>query len=1021
MHVVFVSVCEKRAIKRTRAILDSYALRVGDHSWATPITQEALMEVKRALKSTATRQTAVACYRNFGNQRMDLMWIIGSQRRFGLNGVFPVNSTQTRRKIYMPTWLRIAALLVEVAGLTHDWGKASQGFQQKLRAKKSQPDPARHEWLSTKLLHNWRRHQNWDSAWDSLAKILEKDVRELPVCKKIGLNSGESTLNYLIATHHRLFGPKDPKNAGSIDHSNHLRESALSSDWRCTRAKANDLNIHKLEPLWERLHKREETSEDPLFWRGLATISRAALILADHSVSARVYREKIAAKTTIYANTRREKEKSKLNQPLGWHLETVSTQARQILTDMMTMDWPSLSPQSVAEILQPAPTSSRYAWQDHAISVLESAHFTPTLVLNMAATGSGKTRMNAKLACALRPTNQVRFTTVLNLRSLTLQTGDAYREELKIQPDELSVVIGSALSRQLHETLKTTQPMQKADVEEVDEDGNPPEEIFEVLGEIMAPGKENALLQAMIKPQDRRLVLSPVLVSTIDYVVAAGEPQKQGHHALALIRVLNSDLIIDEIDSYDPSPLVAVLRVVQMAGLLGRHVIASSATLSRPVADALIRMYDSGLRLRMALLQKQLDYHCAFIDDRLPAERFVVESSDFAMQRYEARLTKQMNFLRQNAQKNAFRRPCLATISESEQSIEGWHEEIASQVAQMHAAHCWHFSPKKRISIGLVRIANIKRAIPVAQYLAEKLPCAYVAAYHGQDLFIQRFLKEYYLDRWLKRHPRKEQPLDEHLRQCPEFQRWVNQKTMDEIIFVVVATPVEEVGRDHDFDWAVVEPSSSQSIVQLCGRVNRHRLQHIKSPNIAILQFNARAIEDKSIVFCRPGLETKDFRYPTHDMGELLNWSELDTIDARLRFEDHPLAQADDQSLRETLKSPLRELIDKPTDWMKESTYAAHPLRDRESQTRWRVNREGQFERWEVGSEQAMWIGHALNQCSVPANAWLSWDWEALYEEADRLSIDDDMALSVELPSYQDQSTDNLWWHPAFGITSNLG
>lgn len=42
--------------------------------------------------------------------------------------------------------------------------------------------------------------------------------------------------------------------------------------------------------------------------------------------------------------------------------------------------------------------------------------------------------------------------------------------------------------------------------------------------------------------------------------------------------------------------------------------------------------------------------------------------------------------------------------------------------------------------------------------------------------------------------------------------------------FIVVATPLEEAGRDHDFDWAVIDPSSAQSIVQTSGRVNRHRL-----------------------------------------------------------------------------------------------------------------------------------------------------------------------------------------------------
>ena len=41
---------------------------------------------------------------------------------------------------------------------------------------------------------------------------------------------------------------------------------------------------------------------------------------------------------------------------------------------------------------------------------------------------------------------------------------------------------------------------------------------------------------------------------------------------------------------------------------------------------------------------------------------------------------------------------------------------------------------------------------------------------------------------------------------------------------------MEEVGRDHDFDWAIIDASSVQSIVQTAGRVNRHRLEKYSNP-----------------------------------------------------------------------------------------------------------------------------------------------------------------------------------------------
>ena len=54
MHVIFISACQKRAIPRSRAILDSYALRAGERCWMSPMTTEGLQEVRAALARSAT-------------------------------------------------------------------------------------------------------------------------------------------------------------------------------------------------------------------------------------------------------------------------------------------------------------------------------------------------------------------------------------------------------------------------------------------------------------------------------------------------------------------------------------------------------------------------------------------------------------------------------------------------------------------------------------------------------------------------------------------------------------------------------------------------------------------------------------------------------------------------------------------------------------------------------------------------------------------------------------------------------
>jgi CRISPR-associated endonuclease/helicase Cas3 len=67
-------------------------------------------------------------------------------------------------------------------------------------------------------------------------------------------------------------------------------------------------------------------------------------------------------------------------------------------------------------------------------------------------------------------------------------------------------------------------------------------------------------------------------------------------------------------------------------------------------------------------------------------------------------------------------------------------------------------------------------------------------------------------------------------------------------IFVVLASR-RRVGRDHDYDWAVVEPSSMRSIIQLAGRILRHRKQIPATPNVCLLNQNYRSLLQKKCVF----------------------------------------------------------------------------------------------------------------------------------------------------------------------------
>lgn len=75
---------------------------------------------------------------------------------------------------------------------------------------------------------------------------------------------------------------------------------------------------------------------------------------------------------------------------------------------------------------------------------------------------------------------------------------------------------------------------------------------------------------------------------------------------------------------------------------------------------------------------------------------------------------------------------------------------------------------------------------------------------------------------------------------------------------MVLGSPVTEMGRDHDYDWAVVEPSSMRSLIQLAGRVWRHRpLRECTEPNLLVLDHNLRFwSQPEQRAYSQPGFET---------------------------------------------------------------------------------------------------------------------------------------------------------------------
>jgi len=95
MNILLVSECNKKALTETRRIIDQFAERKGERTWQTAITMEGLNTLRRILKRTARRNTAVACHWIKSNNQTEVLWVVGNIRKFNDKGSVPTNTTPT--------------------------------------------------------------------------------------------------------------------------------------------------------------------------------------------------------------------------------------------------------------------------------------------------------------------------------------------------------------------------------------------------------------------------------------------------------------------------------------------------------------------------------------------------------------------------------------------------------------------------------------------------------------------------------------------------------------------------------------------------------------------------------------------------------------------------------------------------------------------------------------------------------------------------------------------------------------
>jgi CRISPR-associated endonuclease/helicase Cas3 len=1045
IDVVIISSSRKRAIGRTQAVLDRYASRMGDATWTTKITAEGLETLRRALRRTASRNMAVLCMKREGRgsgARMRQAWVVGNRAFFGADWKTPVFVTKvaTRARTVdrnAPAWIGDAKRVAAISGLFHDLGKNNGFFAQKILKATPIADPIRHEWLSTCLITTMLKTPGLglDKAWAQAAvsaNDAQLDKRELAFFPN-GVPGPAEAVLACVATHHRLYQERGEQSK-ILGPNAFLRESGQVGERPSSISPA--LNREMAKPFTTDIRDEvaramkwllAEHERRPDYWRAITIMARAALILADHKVSSEQFGGKHLA-NEAYANSRN----GKLNQPLRWHLQSVGRLAATMVVRMTELvdELDGLDVQALDSI--EAPAEGRFAWQQtaaDAIAFARSERATSPMLINViASTGSGKTRCCARLAVRAAQGDKVRFATLLNLRALTLQTGYAYSRQLDVSESDLAVVIGDTMTRKAFEAQRME--------DSANEDG-----MVRDLGEDIEIRGDPALLPEWLehfigdKVNLRAMISAPVLVSTADYMVAAGEPGAQARHIMPLLRLLSSDLVLDEIDNYDSGAVVAILRLIQMAALFGRNVIASSATLTPTLARAITRFYAHGAAMRAALTgSDKPDFVVATLSDMAEPVVGPFSTVDAAVEAFSRHVTGICAALR--ASTAPARRTVMVRMEKSE---KGFFDGITHGVDHLHKRNAWlSVEHGKPMSVGLVRVANIKAAMRVAAHLRQTLShfkprivCYHSRLFHGHRLIIERAL-----DRMLNRTEQHDQPVHGHT----SVRKHLERADVEQGMFIVVATPVEEVGRDHDFDWAVIEPSSSQSIVQTAGRVRRHRPGPAPAENVAILQFNFKESQFAETgktghpVFLRPGNEAHGEPFPTHDIEELLDWTDIGrSLDARVRFEDHRhfFSKLDNQATQASLNEPAMRMLELPSMWLSKFSYEGTAgrwlLRERKSTCSWRYtleegrrddegvwsrldNIDGRWSFHEAAEGQAKWrtlSGEGL---------WLNVPLHEIVESSREIGVTPEWALEVDIAPYDngfytlDASCDGIIW-----------
>jgi len=806
-------------------------------------------------------------------------------------------------------------LVNQFSGLMHDFGKMISCFQKSLRGEnENEYDPVRHERMSVQGMIMLCIHvkdpvvdeaslfkalgslsaddfkQCFQDGFDfepsqlphvTPSKVLDKpfleETADFIYAEYAGTFKTLAVINHLILSHHFIAYSEDDKM------SEHRYVKACNGEML-----AGKLSLYG-KPVWDYpewlnlftsiTRQLSTVPPPPVTLAALLNIAniilRPTLVAADQRVSSEdnfeLYTNSDVGNVN-FANTYKGVDgRSGLAVPLHLHtmrvVERVQeyTQLTMNIWNDQHLDFAHLPPR-----LNVNDVRDEFRWQITAQCISDDIRAAAAprdgyFGVVIAETGSGKTQANARIMAFLQGQNHIRFTLALGLRTLTEQSGLAFINEIGFQINaEVSVLIGGQF-QSLTETNQAEDTQQNLDEankiaskiiggDHIDDQSTYPTQLA-------GPQSVDKRYKSNAKTLSK-MGQVPILVCTVDHLMTGLTSQKSSE-AKRLLRLATADLVLDEIDSFSQEDIEGLARLIYYTGLSGRRVLLSSATIPPALGSKLFLAYQLGYEQYASMQHLSGVIHTAWYTNYSNVSGYhALSPAANIYERYEALYNTYCEKLIAELCNRPVRRKAgfIAIEGDKESLFKNSSKAISSAIDQLHQAY-----PVKKdivsLSVGLIRLSNTKHAMSLFRELVDedtesvRLYVFYQAKL--QTPILNRI--ETMLNRLLKRkHERGE---DDPIWCQPEIIA-IRKKhpNATNIQIIVVSTPIEEVGRDHDFDWVILEPTSYWSLIQTVGRLWRHRLWKLLDghPNVLILSQNFNAILKRFNPYSRPGPEDHD-------------------------------------------------------------------------------------------------------------------------------------------------------------------